>query len=81
MHFDQAKKHNGFSIMHCNICSLTKNLSLLQDILLTMKETPNVIAISETKLNENRRMNIDIPGYTFLDTNSKSAAGGVGLCL
>ena len=24
-------------------------------------------------------MNIDIPGYTFLNTNSKSAAGGVGL--
>ena len=44
-----------------------------------MKETPNVIAISETKLNENIRVNIDIPGYTFLSTNSKSAAGGVGL--
>ena len=39
-----------------------------------MKETPNVIAISETKLNENSRVNIDIPGYTFLSTNSKSAA-------
>ena len=79
IHFDQAKKQNGFSILHCNMRSLTKNLSLLQDILLTMRETPNVIAISETKLNENSRMNIDISGYTFLSTNSKSAAGGVGL--
>ena len=47
MHFDQAKKQNRFSVLHCNMRSLTKNLSLLQDILLTMKETPNVIAISE----------------------------------
>ena len=65
MHFDQAKKQNGFSIMHCNMRSLTENLSLLQDILLTMKETPNVIAISETKLKENSRMNIDIPVIPF----------------
>ena len=77
IHFDQAKKQNGFSILHCNMRSLTKNLSLLQDILLTMRETPNVI--SETKLNENSKMNIDISGHTFLSTNSKSAAGGVGL--
>jgi len=59
--------------------SLSKNVSLLKDILLTVKETPNVIAISETKLNDNSRQNVNIPGYTFLNTNSKTAAGGVGL--
>ena len=59
--------------------SLSKNISLLEDILLTVKKTPNVIAISETKLNDNSRQNVNIPGYTFLNTNSKTAAGGVGL--
>ena len=79
MHFDEAKMKNGFSVFHCNMCSLSKNVSLLEDILLAVKETPDVIAISETKLNDNSRQNINIPGYTFLNTNSKTAAGGVGL--
>ena len=34
-----------------------------------MKETPNIIAISETKLNENSRMNIDIPSYTIFSSD------------
>ena len=59
--------------------SLSKNVSLLQDILITLKETPIIIAISETKLGENSRLNINIPGYIFVNTNSKTAAGGVGL--
>ena len=79
MHFDEARKKNGFSVFHCNMRSLSKNVSLLEDILLTVKETPNVIAISETKLNDYSRQNVNIPGYTFLNTNSKTAAGGVGL--
>ena len=79
MHFDNAKKQNGFSILHCNMRSLSKNVSLLQDILITLKETPSIIAISETKLSENSRLNINIPGYIFVNTNSKTAAGGVGL--
>lgn len=46
-----------------------------------MKEGPDVIAISETKLKENNLTNISIPGYEFLNTNSKTSAGGVGLYL
>jgi hypothetical protein len=79
MHFDKAKKKNGFFVFHCNMRSLSKNVSLLEDILLAVKETPNLIAISETKLNDNGRQNVNIPGYTFLNSNSKTAAGGVGL--
>lgn len=78
---DKAEKQHGFSIFNCNMRSLPKNLSLLQDILLSMKEGPDVIAISETKLKENNLTNINIPGYEFLNTNSKRSAGGVGLYL
>lgn len=77
--FEKVNKQNGFSILHCNMRSLSKNVSLLQDILLTTKETPDIIAISETKLNENSRHNITLPGYVFLHTNSQTSAGGVGL--
>lgn len=76
-HF-QSSKQKAISILHCNTRSLAKNLTLLNDILLTINETPSIIAISETKLNENTQTNISIQGYIYLGTNSKTAAGGVG---
>ena len=42
-------------------------------------ETPEVIAISETKLHDENIQNISIPGYVSLNTNSPARAGGVGL--
>ena len=48
-----------------------------EDIITTVKEPPEIIAISETKLKENNIHNINILGYSFI--NTKSAAGGVGL--
>ena len=40
---------------------------------------PSIIAISETKLNENNISNISIPGYQFLSKHSPTNAGGVGI--
>ena len=77
--FFEAKKHHGFSLMHFNIRSLPKNLTSLEDIICTVKESPEIIAISETKLQEKNIYNINIPGYFFLNTNSSTSAGGVGL--
>ncbi|CAH3177120.1 unnamed protein product, partial [Porites lobata] len=53
----------------CNIRSLGKNLCLLNDILITVKEMPSIITISETKLNDNNQHlhNINIPGYNFVE--------------
>ena len=56
-----------------------KNKSLLHDILSTVKTTPDIIAISASKINENTSANLKIPGYAFVNTNSKTQAGGVGL--
>ena len=61
--------------------SLAKNLTLLNDIIVTFKKVPDIIAISETKLNDNYVSNISIPGHSFLNTNLKTSAGGVGLSL
>ena len=33
------------------------------------------------KINENSYANINLPGYNFVSTNSKSRAGGIGLYL
>ena len=46
---------------------------------MTVKETPEIIAISETKLQDENICDISIPGYVFLNTNSPTRAGGVGL--
>ena len=77
-HFQKVST-KGFSILCCNTRSLPKNLCLLNDILLTVKEMPSVIAISETKLSDNGIQNISIPGYEFIGQNSKTNAGGTGL--
>ena len=80
--FKDAAKQKGLSLLHCNTRSLGKNVSLLHDILLTVETRPrDVSAISETKINENSYANISLPGYNFVNTNSKSQAGGVGLYL
>ena len=77
--FKIAAKQKGLSLLHCNTRSLCKNVSLLHDILLTVETRPDIIAISETKIKENSYANINLSGYNFVNTNSKSKAGGVGL--
>lgn len=46
---------------------------------MSVKHWPEIIAISETKLKDQNINNISIPGYSFVNTNSHSAAGGVGM--
>ena len=59
--------------------SLRKNLCLLNDILVTVKESPSLITISETRLRDSNVNNISIPGYEFISKASKTHAGGVGM--
>ena len=52
---------------------------MLHDILITVENLLDIIAISETKLNVNTSINLHIPGYFFVRTDSKSQADGVAL--
>ena len=61
----QKVSSKGFSRLNCNTRSLPKNLYLLNDILLTVKEIPSIIAILETKLSDDNVYNISIPGYSL----------------
>ena len=77
---DIDKSHpKAVSLFHCNIRSLPKNLTLLNDVIYTLSSKPDVIAITETKLNVNTIHNIDIPGYNFYHVNSATPAGGAGI--
>ena len=51
-------------MLHFNIRSLKKNFTFLNDILMSVKESRNIIAISETKLNN--PFNVSMAGYSFL---------------
>ena len=52
-------------MMHFNIRSLQKNLTSLNDFILTVKETPEIIAISETKLQDENIYNIRLSQSPF----------------
>ena len=73
------KNLNSFSVMHSNIRSLSKNLHLLKDFLIMTESKFSIIGISETKLNDNSVINIELPNYKFIKENSPTQAGGVGM--
>ena len=77
--FLHANEHCGFSMIHLNMHSLSANLTSLEDVLSTVKSTPDIIAMSETKLKYDNIYNINIPGYVFVNTNSPTSAGWVGI--
>ena len=72
---------NDFFLLHFNVRSISKNKEKIDEFLHDFERLPDLVAISETKLNENSTSNISIPNYCFLRNDSPSNAGGVGLCI
>ena len=66
-------------LLHINIRSLNKNFEKLEELLSVLGKMPEIIAISETKLNSN--LKTFLPGYTFKHNNSPTNAGGVGMLI
>jgi len=64
-------------MLHTNIRSLTKNSEKLEELLSDIKMMPEIIAISETKLKT--KFNSFIDGYEFIQNDSPTNAGGVGM--
>lgn len=62
-------------ILHVNIRSLIKNMDKLLELLTELKDVPDVIAISETKLNEYNEKLVNIPNFNFVCSNSLTKAG------
>ena len=61
----------SFSVLPCNIRSLSKNLNLLKDLLCSLDSKLDILRIKETKVN--------IKGYNFFHTDLPTNAGGAAL--
>ncbi|XP_065654555.1 uncharacterized protein LOC136081185 [Hydra vulgaris] len=82
-YYDTTEYNKAISIdsktyLHVNISSLTYYLDDLKLLLSLMNNKPNIIAISETRLNCNITLRTDIAlnGYVFKHTDSHSNKGG-----
>ena len=68
---------NDFFWLHINIRSINKYFEKLEDLLVELGKPPDIIAISETKLQT--KLNFYLNGYNFKQNNSSTTAGGVGM--
>lgn len=64
-------------MFYLNMCSLFKNLLLLEDFIIMVEEVFEIIVIFEMKLKENNIYNISILGYLFININFRIVVGGV----
>ena len=69
----------SFSILHCNIRSLSKKLNLLEELLCFLDYKLDILGITETKLGETSISNVNIKGYNFFHMDSPTNAGAAAL--
>ena len=76
-----TQKKNNICLLHDNIRSLRKNIEKLSMILADLQVPPQIIALSETKINKKQGVNFSttLEGYNFLHSDSDTLAGGVGI--
>ena len=69
------KSGSNLLIFHRNTRSLSKNFNLLEEILDCMDSQPDILGITETKLNESSVLNnLDLKNYKLFRTDSKTNA-------
>ena len=66
-------------ITHFNARSFAKNRKLIKEFISEIDYLPEMIGISETKLNVNTCLNLNIPFYDLFHHDSPSNVGGVGI--
>ena len=80
---DNYTDKNSLFVLHVNARSLLLNQKYIKQLVFDKsKRVPDVIAISETKLNGDNENSVEIPGYRFVFKHSvtgNSDYGGVGL--
>ena len=69
----------SFLVAHFNTRGLTKNKNLIEEFITEINHSPEVIGISETKINENISLNLQISNYLFFHNDSFTDAGGTGM--
>ena len=66
-------------MIHFNIRSLAKKKNLIKKFLTEIKYSPEIIGISETKINSSTCLNLNIPNFDFFHNDSPTNAGWVGI--
>ena len=76
-----TQNKNNIYLLHVNIRSLRKNIEKLSGILADLQVPPQLIALSETKINKKQGINFStaLEGYNFLHSDCDTLAGGVGI--
>ena len=59
------QEQNPFHVFLVNISSLSKNISLLEDTPYSLSEQPDVLGVSETRLNANTTLNTQLTNYNI----------------
>ena len=72
-------RHDSISLFLFNIRSMPKNVAIVNDFLYTLNNSPDILAITETKLNNNNVINVNLANYNLFHTDSPTIAGGAGL--
>ena len=74
-----TQNKNNICLLHVNIRSLRKNIEKLAMNLADLQVPPQIIALSETKINKKQGVifSTTLEGYNFLHSDSDTLAGGV----
>ena len=72
-----SKKQQDLSILHLNVRSIVKNKHVIEELLIELGSCPEILAITETKLNDDKLNYTSISNYSFVCCNSSTNAGGV----
>ena len=69
----------SLNIFHFNIRSLSKNYDLLHEFLFILLISPEIICLSESRINQQPLSSLDLPGYKLFHNDSITRAGGVAV--
>ena len=69
----------AISMFHCNIRSLQKNLTLMEDSFYSLVKRPEILVVTETKLNVNPVCNVNLLNFELYHTDSPTLAGGAAI--
>ena len=72
-----SKKQQNLSILHLNVRLVVKNKHVIEELLIELGSCPEILAITETKLNDDKLNYTSISNYSFVCCNSSTNAGGV----
>ena len=74
------RKKSEITIIHINIRSLTKHKHEIEQLLFSIDNPPDILCLSETKLNNKSNLqDVGINGYSLFANNSESNFGGTAI--